>query len=116
MVTRRAVFEEVGGFDQQHLPVAYNDIDLCLRIRERGHRVVWTPYAELYHFESASRGSDLAPEKRDRFQREAQYMKERWGELLLNDPFNSPNHSLDSDVFELAWPPRGVRPWEQPQG
>src|SRR5262249_8359526 len=64
---RRAVFFEVGGLDEVNLPVSFNDIDLCLRVRDYGYRVVWTPFAELYHMECASRGLDLAdPAKRTR--------------------------------------------------
>jgi glycosyltransferase involved in cell wall biosynthesis len=113
MVMRRDVFEAVGGFDEQHLPVSYNDIDLCLRVIETGRRVLWTPHAELYHHESATRGSDLKPEHRERFLREAEYMRRRWGEKLRADPFYNPNLSLDSDRFDLAMPPRRPAPWER---
>ena len=58
MVLRRAVYEEVGGFDEINLPVSYNDVDFCLRLRARGYRIVWTPYAELDHLESVTRGQD----------------------------------------------------------
>lgn len=114
LVMRRSVFEEVGGFDAQNLPVAYNDIDLCLRVREKGYRVLFTPYAELYHHESATRGSDETPEKKARFEREVAYMHQRWGEVLERDPYYSPNLSLDTDTFALAWPPRIRRPWLEP--
>lgn len=104
---RRKVFEEVGGMDES-LAVAFNDIDLCLRIDALGYRNVWTPFAELYHHESASRGPDTSPEKRARFQAECEAMSRRWGELLLNDPAYNPNLSLDSFHFELAFPPRSL--------
>ena len=81
-------------------------------MRERGYRIVWTPYAELYHKESASRGSDLVPEMHARFSSEAAHMRRRWGRLLENDPFYNPNLSLDSDEFGLAVPPRSPRPSE----
>ncbi|HEX4386684.1 MAG TPA: glycosyltransferase family 2 protein [Myxococcales bacterium] len=109
LVMRKQVFEEVGGFDAVNLAVAYNDVDLCLRLRERGYRVLWTPYAELYHKESASRGSDRTPENRDRFALEVGYMRKRWGALLEMDPYFNPNLSLDSDAFLLAAPPRRAR-------
>lgn len=107
LAVRRSVFEEAGGMDES-LAVAFNDIDLCLRINALGYRNVWTPFAELYHHESASRGSDCAPEKRARFQAECETMIRRWGELLLNDPAYNPNLSLDGFHFELAFPPRSL--------
>lgn len=116
MAMRQEVFDQVGGFDQQHLPVAFNDVDLCLRVREAGYSIVWTPYARLYHHESASRGADLTAEKARRFESERQYMVRRWGATLLNDPYYNPNLTLDREDFSLAWPPRTVRPWEHRAG
>jgi len=101
MMVPKRVFEEVGGFDEEHLPVAFGDVDLCLRIRERGYLIVWTPYAELYHHESMSRGYEDTPEKQERFRREIAYMKERWGHILLKDPYYNPNLTLDSEDFRL---------------
>jgi GT2 family glycosyltransferase len=106
LLVRREVFEEVGGLDER-LPVAFNDIDFCLRIRERGYRNVWTPFAELYHHESASRGEDDTVEKLARFRREVAFMQQRWGTALRDDPAYNPNLSLQSHCFELAFPPRG---------
>jgi GT2 family glycosyltransferase len=113
MVVRRSVFEDVGGLDEINLTVAFNDIDFCLRLAERGYRNVWTPFAELYHHESASRGADTAPEKVARFAREIAYMKRRWGRSLLEDPCFSPNLSLDTERIQLAYPPRVAKPWQQ---
>jgi GT2 family glycosyltransferase len=110
LVTRKSVFEQVGGFDEANLPISYNDVDLCLRLRDRSYRVLWTPYAELYHKESATRGSDQAPNNRARFSSEVAYMRKRWGKTLDTDPCFNPNLSLDSDVFALAAPPRAPRP------
>ncbi|ALN92796.1 MULTISPECIES: glycosyltransferase family 2 protein [Lysobacter] len=107
LAIRREVFEEVGGMDES-LAVAFNDVDLCLRVSARGYRNVWTPFAELYHHESASRGAENTVEKRERFRIEAQTMLHRWGETLLNDPAYNPNLSLDSVHFELAFPPRSL--------
>ncbi len=105
LVMRKAVFEEVGGLDET-LTVAFNDVDLCLKIRAHGHRIVWTPYAELYHHESATRGNDDTPEKSARFSAEIQIMQQRWGALLRNDPAYNPNLTLDRENYSLAWPPR----------
>ena len=110
MVMRRSVFEEAGGFDAGNLPVAFNDVDLCLRLRERGLRIVWTPFARLIHHEFASRGADDTAHKRERFARETAYMLERW-KGRLEDPFYNPNLSLRSDLAELAWPTRAPKPW-----
>jgi O-antigen biosynthesis protein len=106
LVVRKALYEEVGGLNEVELQVACNDIDFCLRLREVGYRNIWTPYAELYHHESASRGVDDTPEKQARSAKEVAYMQKRWGDLLLNDPAYSPNLTLDAEDFSLAWPPR----------
>ncbi|MGY0557937.1 glycosyltransferase family 2 protein [Lysobacter sp. A421] len=106
-VVRAEVFEQVGGLDED-LKVAFNDVDLCLRIREAGYRNVWTPFAELYHYESASRGYENTPEKRTRFRAEESFMKDRWGELLEQDPYYSPNFTLSGPPFTLAYPPRAT--------
>lgn len=105
LCVRRGVFEEVGGFDEI-LAVAFNDVDLCLRIHDRGYRNLYTPHAELYHHESASRGYEDTPEKRARFQKEADILRGRWMPLLMNDPFYNPNLTLSGEPFTLAWPPR----------
>ncbi len=112
-LVRREVFDEVGGFDEERLAVAFNDVDLCLKVREAGWRIVWTPYAELIHHESLTRGRDdtLPPKLRARFAREIQAMKERWGDLLQHDPYYNPNLSLDHAYVLLACPPRVAPPW-----
>lgn len=107
LMIKQSLFKAVNGFDEG-LAVAFNDIDLCLKVRNLGYRVVWTPYAELYHHESYTRGYDDEGEKIKRIQNESEYLKARWKEKLLNDPFYSPNHSLFDDElsFQLAYPPR----------
>ncbi|QNK75221.1 glycosyltransferase family 2 protein [Variovorax sp. PAMC28562] len=109
MVVRKSTYEQVGGLDEVNLAVAFNDIDFCLRLREAGYRNVWTPYAELMHHESATRGDDMAPDKRKRFEREIAYMKSRWADVIANDPAYSPNLTLDAEDFSYAWPPRVER-------
>lgn len=106
LLVKKEVFNEVGGLDEENLMVAYNDIDFCLRVKEAGYRNVWTPYAELYHHESATRGYEDTPEKRCRFEKEIKYMQERWGESLYADPAYNPNLTLASEDFSFAWPPR----------
>ncbi len=98
LMTRRRVFDEVGGFDER-LGMALNDVDLCLRLREKGYRIVWTPYAELYHRESATRGSYDTAEKRQRLREETEYLRRRWGARLERDPYYSPNLTRDRHDF-----------------
>jgi GT2 family glycosyltransferase/glycosyltransferase involved in cell wall biosynthesis len=111
MVLRRAVFQEVGGMDEANLPIAYNDVDLCLRLGEQGYRTVWTPWAELEHCESATRGADRERRNAARARAEVEYMWRRWGAVLRNDPFYNPNLTLSSENVGLAFPPRVAVPW-----
>lgn len=106
LIIRKSAYLSVGGLNETDLPVAYNDIDFCLRLQEAGYKNIWTPYAELYHHESATRGYEDTPEKKARFAKEKDYMKKRWGDVLLNDPAYNPNLSLKHTDFRLAWPPR----------
>lgn len=101
LLIRKDVFKAVGGLDEENLAVAFNDVDLCLRVRDLGYLNVWTPYAEAYHHESVSRGADDTPEKRDRHNREAGYMRERWGSALLLDPAYNVNLTLIHEDFSL---------------
>jgi len=105
LLIRRSVFEEVEGLDES-LRVAFNDVDFCLRVRRLGYRNLWTPLAELYHHESATRGYEDSPEKQARFVGEVQRMQMIWGDELIMDPAYSPNLTLTGTPFELAFPPR----------
>ena len=101
LMTRRSVFEEIGGFDEA-LSHAFNDVDFCLRIREKGYLVVYTPFAELYHHESLSRGYENTKEKRHRFDLERLYCEERWVEILeQGDPYYNRNLNLEREDFEI---------------
>lgn len=94
VLMRRSVWDEVGGCDER-FKVACNDIDLCMRIRKAGYLVVWTPYAELYHYESKTRGAEDTPEKRARLDAERALFRERWAEELdAGDPYHNPNLDL----------------------
>ncbi|MEO7198677.1 MAG: glycosyltransferase family 2 protein, partial [Dokdonella sp.] len=94
-MVRREVFEELGGLNDNDLCIAFNDVDFCLRAREAGYLVVYTPYALLYHHESISRGFEDNPEKLARFHAEIHYMEERHGGLLQKgDPYYNPNLCL----------------------
>ena len=94
MMTKKAVYQELGGMDER-FAVAYNDVDYCLRLREAGYSVVFTPYAALYHYESKTRGYEDTLEKQKRLEKETEAFRKRWGELLKKgDPFYNPNLSL----------------------
>jgi O-antigen biosynthesis protein len=109
---RTEVFREVGGLNEQDLQVAFNDIDLCLRVLRAGYRNLWTPYANLYHLESASRGYEDTARKQLRFRSEIEHMRRRWGDLLDHDPAYNPNLSLRNAHFALAADPRLPQdPW-----
>ena len=106
LVVRKSIFEDVGGLDEVNLKVAFNDVDFCLKLIESGYRNVWTPYAEMYHHESATRGADDSPAKKARFSSEVDYMHQRWGHLLANDPYYNANLALTLPSFLPVWPPR----------
>ena len=100
----------MGGLDEENLAVAFNDVDFCLKIYLENLRIIWTPYAELYHHESASRGQEDTPEKEARFASEIKYMKEYWQDSFLGspvyDPAYSPNLDDSTENFGFALPPR----------
>jgi glycosyltransferase involved in cell wall biosynthesis len=106
LLVRKDVFKKAGGFDETNLPVSFNDVDFCLRLRAAGYENVWTPYANLIHRESASRGHQRTPEEQAQFMREATETQQKWGSQLLSDPFYNPNLTLNLPGFELAFPPR----------
>ncbi|WP_339854118.1 glycosyltransferase [uncultured Nisaea sp.] len=110
MVMRRKVFEEVGGFDEA-LAVDFGDIDLCLRVRKAGYRILWTPHALLIHHESASRGSVITPEKAVLYDLERAFMVDRWGTLLDDDPAYNPNLCITPErpAFTLPEKPRPLQ-------
>ena len=94
MLMKAEDFQAVGGFDEEFV-VAFNDIDLCMKARAAGKKVVFTPYAELYHYESKSRGMEDTPEKQFRFEKETKHFEEKWGEQMAKgDPYYNPNLSL----------------------
>lgn len=110
LTVRAEIYHEVGGLDES-FTVALNDVDFCLRVREKGYSNVWTPYAELIHYESKTRGYEDDPKKLKRFNAEREKMKARWGKLLLNDPYYSPNLSLQSEDFRMAEVSRVIKYW-----
>ena len=94
MLTRRQVFEEAGRFDETNLHTCFQDVDLCLKMKERGYRVVYTPHARLYHHESATKAVVAGLP-------EVAYMHSRWKSLIDDDPYYNPNLSRNSDCYDL---------------
>ncbi|MBC5851952.1 glycosyltransferase family 2 protein [Vibrio metschnikovii] len=107
LMIRKSLYQALNGLDEQ-LTVAFNDVDLCLRVREQGLRVLYSPFARLYHYESLSRGKDTTPEKKQRAAQEVEYMHQRWSIRSYQDPFYHP--LLDSRLanFQLNPFPQGV--------
>lgn len=102
LAVRKKIFDKVGGFNEKDLKVAFNDVDLCLKIAEKGYRNLWTPHAVLIHHESASRGKDTVPDKIERFKKEISYMKKRWKQRLKHDPSFNKNFNKDREDFSLV--------------
>ncbi len=111
LAIRREVFHAVGGMDER-LAVTWNDVDLCLRVRAAGLRVVWTPYAVLRHREGSTRGTEASdPAKLARFLREQALMRDIWGNAMEVDPFLNPNLLASEDGALVPTRPRVRRPW-----
>ena len=106
LFVRKHVFKEVCGLDEINLKIAFNDVDFCLKVKKAGYKNVWTPFSQLYHYESLSRGYEDNAEKIERFNKEVEFMKKKWGKVLFNDEYYNPNLTLDYEDFSLAWPPR----------
>ena len=100
-MVKKSLYEEVGGLEEEFV-ISLNDVDFCLKIREIGYLNVFTPFAELYHYESISRGLDNQGEKAERYERESEYFRKKWEkELEQGDPYYNPNFSLDRSDFSL---------------
>ena len=101
LLVKRSIYDEVGGLDET-FTISLNDVDFCLKIRERGYLNIFTPFAELYHYESVSRGLDDQGEKAARYNEESARFREKWKEVLeKGDPYYNPNFSLDRSDFSL---------------
>jgi len=113
LMVRKSLYEQLGGLNEKDLAVAYNDVDFCLRARDAGWRVVWTPYAELYHYESKTRGAEDVGERKGRMARESAYMRRRWRHIIKNDPYYNPNLSYERPDFVLSHAPMAPQPWRE---
>lgn len=112
MVVKTAIYKEVGGMDEKNLPIEYNDVDFCLKIEEHGYRNLWTPFAEFYHHENATRGYRDTIEKNEQHNLASDYMHSRWGYKIENDPSYNPNLTLNNSWPYPAQMPRIKKPWK----
>ena len=104
LLVKKSLYEQVGGLDESFV-ISLNDVDFCLKLRKLGLLNVWTPFAELYHYESISRGLDDQGEKAERYNRESEHFREKWkAELEAGDPYYNPNFSLDRSDYALKDP------------
>ena len=114
LAIRRDVFFEVGGLEAETLQVGWSDIDLCLRVREAGYRIVWVPGATLIHHEMATRGRDITLQQQVRHETERAVLRRRWPAEMDRDPFLNPNLDAEEQMF-LAVPSRRIPPWSAVQ-
>ncbi len=103
LICRKTIFEQVGGFEET-LTVGYNDIDLCLKFLEQGLQNIYLPHVQLYHYESKSRGEDLAPDKQARFFQETAWMQQRWPDWMQRDPYYNPNLTRRYENYQICDP------------
>ncbi len=101
LLVRREIYESMGGLDEDGLTVAFNDVDFCFRVSQAGYLNLWTPWAELIHHESKSRGTEDTPEKIERFQKEIRHMQGRWADMIERDPFYNPNLTREHEDFSI---------------
>lgn len=101
LVVEKKIYENLGGLNIVGLPVAFNDVDFCIKVQKAGYMNLWTPFGELYHHESKTRGDDQTPEKQSRFKMECEFMEAQWGDFLRNDPFYNKNLTLASENYSL---------------
>ena len=113
LAIKKKTWDELGGLDEKNLAVAYNDVDLCLRARKAGLRVLFTPHTHLIHHESATRGVDEELNRNPRLEKELQTMKKRWGNFLKVDPAYNPNLALEELDFRIAKYPRVKPDWSE---
>ena len=102
LMCRKQVFEEVGGFEEQ-LAIAFNDIDLCLKLVSHGYRNIYLPHVVLYHYESKSRGYEDTPAKKVRFAGETDYIKQKWQNICDRDPCYNPNLTLSLEDYSIRY-------------
>jgi GT2 family glycosyltransferase len=97
---RREVYESVEGFDEK-LAAAYNDVDLCLKMIDKGYKNIYLPHVVLYHYESKSRGYENTPEKISRINQEAKYLRSKWSKIIDHDPCYSPHLTREYEDYSI---------------
>jgi len=112
LAIEKSTWVDLGGLDEENLAVAYNDIDLCFKVRKEGLRIIFTPFARLLHHESVSRGVDSDPSRNQRLNSEIKVMNDRWGDMLESDPAYSPNLNSAGAGFNLSEEPRILPFWK----
>ncbi len=113
LAVRKEVYIKAGGLDEDNLKVAYNDVDFCLKLTVLGYKNVWTPFAQLTHHESLSRGNDLDENNLPRFKTEQSFILNKWNNLMVNDPFFNHNLGVDTTAIQFAFPPRIAYEWQK---
>ncbi len=111
LLMHKNIFEEINGFDEEHFAIGFNDVDLCLKVRNKGYKIVYNPFAELYHKESVSRGSDNTKEKIENHRQECKNMISKYGSELKHDPYYNINLSVDDEDYRITMQPRLFVPW-----
>lgn len=102
LFSRREIYEEVGYMDEENFAVAFNDVDLCLKIRQKGYLVVYNPYVEFIHYESKTRGYENTPQKKARFEKESNNFRTKWRRVLdEGDPYSNINFAQDTAICNI---------------
>lgn len=115
LMTHKSLYKSLNGLNEKDLAVEFNDIDYCLRVRKAGYEVIYTPHAELYHYESISRAKDFtSEEKKQARRREADHFRRSWPEVIKHDPFYNPNLTRVRADFTRSHAPLVEKPWNRP--
>lgn len=112
LAVRKELYLKVGGLDETNLKIAYNDVDFCLKLYTSGYQNIWTPFAQLIHYESLSRGNDLDEINYPRFKKEQSYILNKWQTLIANDPFFNPNLGIETITTQFSFPPKISYEWD----
>ncbi|RTL13012.1 MAG: glycosyltransferase [Neisseriaceae bacterium] len=113
LLMHKDIFEDVNGFDEEKFAIGFNDVDLCLKVRKKGYKIIYSPFSELYHKESVSRGNDDTKEKIANHRQECKNMIKKYGKELKHDPYYNVNLSLDDEDYRITMQPRQFVPWRQ---
>ena len=111
LAVRKELYLKVGGLDEKNLKIAYNDVDFCLKLYTSGYQNIWTPFAQLIHYESLSRGNDLDEINYPRFKKEQSFILNKWQTLISNDPFFNPNLGVETITTQFSFPPKIRYEW-----